>query len=407
MKTVAAGILAILAGAASSAHAEGWDQNARLDRLLRDDAGLRTSYSAAAGGGWEKGSFYITDGGANKLTPYGFVHFRYLMNFRDEDGVGNQDDLTQGFEMRRSRIGLKGTIWDKDLSFDIIGEFSRSSGTFALLDAFGQYKWENGVALKWGQFKFPLLREEIVSDPKQTAVERSTMNAAFTQGRSQGIELAYAEESFRGWVAFSDGLNTVNTDFTSGSEADYAFTARGEFRWGADDFKRFDDMASWRGSQFAGMVAAAVHYQDGGETGGSADTAIAQATIDCSLEGDGWTAFLAGVWRNTDAAGGPSTDDFGAVAQVGYLVTDQLEPYLRWDAIFADDANGDDFHTITAGFNYYFSPASNAVKFSLDVLYHLDAEADSAIVSPNPGADLLADTEDGQIAIRLQMLVMF
>jgi len=374
---------------------------------LRSDSAHRTSSLADAGGGWEKGSFFITDGGANKLSVYGFTQFRYLMNFRDDEGVGENEDITTGFQMRRARIGAKGSIWDKNLTYDIVGEFSRSSGSFGLLDALGQYKWDNGAAVKWGQYKLPFMREELVSDTRQLAVERSTVNAAFTMGRAQAVSVGYEAESFRGTASFSDGGNTLNTDFTSAAEADFAFTARGEFRWGAGDFKRFDDFTSWRESEYAGMVGAAIHYQDGGETGGTADVSYVSGTIDCSIEGNGWNAYVAGVWGHNDPAGGSTSDDFGLVGQAGFFVTDQVEIFGRYDGIFADDITGEDFHVATGGFHYYISPQSHAVKFSADVQYYFDAQDENALVSPNTGSNLLADTEDGQIAIRLQMQVMF
>ena len=49
----------------------------------------------------------------------------------------------------------------------------------------------NGWKAQWGQFKLPLLREELVSDGKQLAADRSIPNALFTQGYSQGIQLGY------------------------------------------------------------------------------------------------------------------------------------------------------------------------------------------------------------------------
>ncbi|MCC6952127.1 MAG: hypothetical protein IT433_11880 [Phycisphaerales bacterium] len=397
-------IFVALAGLATPALAQTADN---ISRELLADAANRSSFSAAAGGGWEKGSFFISDGGANTLTPYGFTQFRYLMNFRDEDSAGDQDDFTHGFQARRTRVGMKGTVWSKNLSFDMLGEFSRSSGAFTLLDAWGQYKFENNMAIKWGQGKVGLLREELVSDTKQLTLERSTVNSVFTQGRSQMVQLAYTGESFRGWASISDGLNTLNTDFNSASEADYALTARGEFRWGDGDWKRFDDNVSWRGSKYGGMLGAAVHFQDGGETGGTSDTQVLEATVDASMEGNGWNLFAAAVWRNTDASGSDS-DDFGAVLQGGYLVSDQCEVFLRYDGVFPDDdSGGDDFHTLTAGANYYLSPESHAAKFSADIQYYFDAEDAAGIISPSTGSNLLADTEDGQIALRLQMQVLF
>lgn len=397
--------LALIAGSTFALTAQAQTFNSTDE--LRADAALRSSALAEAGAGHEKGNFFITDGGPNSLKVYGFTQFRYLANFRDDESAGDQGDFTHGFQMRRARIGMKGTIWDKNLSYDIVGEFSRSTGIMTLVDGFAQYKFDNGMNVRWGQFKVPFMREELVSDTRQLAIERSTMDQTFSYTRSQGIQVGYEAEKFRGWAEFSDGGNAINTDFTSGSEADYGITTRGEFRFGGGDFKRFDDLTSFRNADFGGLVGAAIHYQDGGETGGTADTAIFSATVDVSLEGNGWNVFGSAVWRNTDMAGGASTDDFGALLQGGYLVSDQVELFVRYDGVFADDANGNDFHTLTGGVNYYLSPESHAVKLSADVQYYFDNEGASAIVSPTTSTNLLADTEDGQIALRLQMQVVF
>lgn len=374
---------------------------------LLADAATRTSFAAAAGGGWEKGAFYVSDGGNNTLRAGGYTQFRYLMSFRDEDSAGSQDDFTHGFQVRRTRLKFDGTIWDKRLSYVLMGEFGRSDGVFTLIDAFGQYKFDNGVALRWGQFKHPLLRETLVSDTNWLVLEASQAEAVFSQGRSQGVEVSYTGEKWRCMAAIDDGLKTNNTDFTSDKEADFGITGRAEFMFAGKNWDWAKDFTSWKGSEYSGMVGVAAHYQDGGETGGTADTAVAEVTADVSVEGNGWNAFVAGIWRNTDPAGGSSTDDFGLVVQGGFFVSDQLEVYGRYDGVFADDANGDDFNTLTAGVNYYISPQSHAVKLSADVVYYLDNEGASALVSPTTTTGLLADTEDGQFTVRVQMQVVF
>jgi hypothetical protein len=361
---------------------------------LRADAASRPAYA-----------MFADDG--NSLTVYGFAQFRYVANFRDEESVGDSDDFTHGFQTRRIRFGVKGNVYEKNLTYDILGEFSRSTGQFILLDAFGQYKWESGVSLKWGQFKPPFLREENVSDTRQLTVERSDMNTVFSQNRAQGVQLGYETERFRGMVEFSDGFNTLNTDFVDAPEADYAITARGEFRFGEGDFKRFDDFTSWQGNDFGALLGIAAHTQAGGDTGGTADVDFSALTADFSLEGNGWNAYIEAVWRHTEPPVGDDTDDFGVLAQAGIFVSEQVELFGRYDAIFVDDTNGDDFNTLTGGLNYYVSPKSHAAKFSADVLYHFDDEAGNALVNQNTGTGLLRDSEDGQILFRLQMLVMF
>jgi hypothetical protein len=136
--------------------------------------------------------------------------------------------------------------------------------------------------------------------------------------------------------------------------------------------------------------------------------------IDTQVEGQGWNIYAAGIWRNVDAASASEDfNDFGMVLQAGYFVSDQTELFARFDVTWADAdraatvATDDTFHTVTGGVNYYISPESHAVKFTGDVVYYFNPEADLSIVSPTTGTGLLADGEDGQIQLRLQMQVMF
>ncbi|HYE62644.1 MAG TPA: porin [Phycisphaerales bacterium] len=355
------------------------------------------------GSGWNKGKFFLSGGGTgdNVLNIGGFFQTRYLLNSRDEQP--DSEEITHGFQMRRSRIIASGNVWDKNLTFNITGDFSRSSGVFTLLDAWGRYQWDNGFAVRWGQAKVPLLREELVSDTLQLTVERSTVNTVFTQNRSQLIEVQYTGKQFRVQGALSDGINSLNTDFTA-ERADIGLTGRAEFMFAGDDFKRFDDNTSWQESGYAGMVGGAVHFETGGETGGTTDRDVTQATLDVSVEGDGWNAFAQGVWRNIDAPGG-ETDDFGVVVQGGVFVTSQVELFARYDVVIPD--TGDNFNTVTGGVNYYISPKSHAVKLTGDVCYYIDPTTDNPLTGQNTGANLLTDPEGGQIGLRLQLQVLF
>src|SRR5690606_6952326 len=128
--------------------------------------------------------------------------------------------------------------------------FDRDGGAAVLEEAWAQYNFGNGWKARWGQFKLPLLREELVSSSRQLAVERSFVNEFFTQDRSQGIELSYEQEDWRFAFAFSDGLDTENTDINSDAENDYAFTGRFEYKM-AGTWSRFADFTSREGDDFA------------------------------------------------------------------------------------------------------------------------------------------------------------
>ena len=361
---------------------------------LGAEAGAHTSTLRAADGGPKVG---------------GYMLFRYLLNSRDDSAI--VEDTTNGFQTSKFKLSVSGDAGDY-WSYSLLGNFSHSSGVFGLQDAVVTYKVHD-VDDRWsvraGQFKLPLLREELILDTTQLAVDRSATNSVFTQNRSQGIELRYAGESTRFFAALSDGLSTLNSDFDSAAEADYAFTGRCEWMFAGGDWARFTDFTSFKGSAYAGLLGGAAHFQSGGDTfatgGTTTDAGQVEVTGDVQVEGDGWNAFGAVVFRTVDPAAGSSTDDLGFVAQGGWMFGDHWEVFGRWDSVIPDDP-AEDFSTLTLGVNYYVVPASHAVKFTVDAQYFLD-EQSASIVPASTLVGLLPSAEDGQWVLRVQAQVRF
>ncbi len=409
---IAAGAIATISNAALAQQAESstlttTDRSYQAELIA--DAASHTSLldgdAAGASSGFKNGKFYITDGGANTLNFEGFTQFRYIVDVRKDQP--NNGDVTDGFQARRTRLIFNGTVFDKNLSFQIQGDFDRGSGNFTQLDAYAKYAWDNGVYAKWGQFKEALLHEELVSDQYQLAVERSVVNTVFTANRVQGVEVGWSNgKQFRAMGGFNDGINSLNTDYNSAVESDYAVSGRGEWMFAGDDFKRFDDYTSWKGGSFAGLAGAAVHFQDGGQTGFTVDRSVFEATADVSVEGDGWNAAVAGVMRRTEPNGAAATTDYGFLGQGGIFITDQLELFARYDVVIPDV--GDPFNTVTGGATYYFSPQSHAVQLSADLSYYLDDTTTSPVIpAGNTGTGFLVDPNGGQWSLRIQMQIMF
>ncbi|MCC6678675.1 MAG: hypothetical protein IT436_16200 [Phycisphaerales bacterium] len=413
LASVAGGVTGVAAAAADPSDAA----RAYTAELL-DDAQGRTSAAPASGG------FSISDGSGNyNLAISGWSQFRYMMNWRDNpaDTAGGVHDsgFTSGFEATRTRLQMAGNVVNPDLKFKIEGEFTRNEGNFVLKDAWGSYKFSNGMVFRWGQFKAPLLREDLISDTKQLAVERSVTHSVFQQGRTQGVELGWKGDSFGAAFSFNDGIKTDNTAYTSTREADYGLTGRLDWKW-AGDWKRFEDFTSFRGSDYAGMVGVAGHYQHSGNTaasGASGPASVRQQglfeyTVDASAEGNGWNIYAAFIGAHVEPDQGDGVDNFGLVAQGGFFVTEQLEPFVRYDGVFPDDdlTANEDFHTLTVGANYYVAPDSHAAKFTADLQWFFDPTTDNALVSPlatGGSLDLQSSSEDNQIAIRLQFQLMF
>ncbi len=402
--------LALLAGGAA---AQG--DTAALERELLADAGARASFQAGGVGGHDGKFFLASPDGAFRLNVRGQSQFRYNMNFRDVEDP--DEEFSNGFNARRTKLEFSGNVMG-DWNYKFVGAFDRDGGAFELEDAILDYEFDNGFTVAWGQFKLPFLREESVSSKYQLAADRSVANEVFNQDRSQLVQLGYESESFRVFGAVSDGFKTANSPYYSTAEADVALTGRGEFRFGEASWKVHEDFTSFREGAAGGLVGAAIHWETFGSTANTDTFAGTPAsemdmfsyTVDVGYEGGGWNLFGAFVGRVVDPDGGDSSDDFGALVQGGLFVTETTEVFARWDAVFPDDelAAGEDFHTLTFGANHYFIAGSHAAKFTADLQWFLNNQAESSsIVRVNEGIGLAPASEDGEIALRLQMQLLF
>lgn len=386
---------------ASGAMARSDDAARALAAELVSDAASRTSALAAA-----EGDVTVKVGGN--------MQFRYYANFGSDKLPAGSEDFANGFQTRRTRLNLSGQIGDPKLTYKVEGDFSKADGEFRLLETWGEQGFDNGWSLRVGQFKIPLLKEELISHTTQQAAERSTVSSIFTGEYSQGLQISYKGDSFRFAGSFNDGIKNNNIDFTSASEADYALTGRVEYKF-SGDWKQFDSMPSWKGSGFAAMIGGAVHWQDGGSTfatgtGSTADSSTLTYTIDGALKGDGWNAFGTFVGRRIDdsSPGGQEFDDFGFLIQGGLFFTDVFEGFARYSTIIPDgDRAGDDlFNELTLGVNYYFIPQSHAAKFTADFTIAPDATTDNSLISTNTNTGIVATT-DSQYFLRAQVQIVF
>lgn len=417
----------VAAGAALGLATGAMAQNSLdLDRAysaeLNADAAARTSQLQGGTAG-NDGFFYVGDGTGNyRLNMSGLLQFRYSTNFRDDQGEPDNDN-TIGFSLPRTQLRWHGNIINPNWKFYIQAEMADES--FELNYAYGQYDFENmeGGFLRFGQFKLPILSEELIAPEFQLAAERSITNEFFSQQYSQGLMFGYMSDSFAVHAAFSDGVGTANTSFNSAAEADFALTARVDVKL-EGDWERFDDFTSWRGDDLAARIGGAIHWETTGDTNPELASEIdfLMYTIDGAVEGNGWNLYAAFIGSNTDAGGGSDLDNFGALIQGGIYLAEQWELFGRWDALFLDDSIAgfptgadDDLHFLTVGVNYYFVPMSHAAKFTLDTVWAVN---ETSPVSGYPGTtgsfgpdprltQILTDGEDGEFVIRAQVGLAF
>jgi hypothetical protein len=427
-------VLVLLAGAALSIGAPALAQNAGLAQSnvnvaeLNADSQTRTSLLQGGGGtaGRDDNGFFISDGAGNNTLYFGgTIQFRYTMSFRDDDSVGDQNDFTHGFSNNTVRLRSFGNVWSKDYIYKLVGNFG-SEGGFELQDAYAGYVYGEGFTILAGQMNAPHLWETLVDDEFQLASGRSVVGTYFSGGRTQGVAVQYQSDAFRVIGAFSDGAGAANTYYNSSTEADYSITLRVDVAVAGTDWARFNDFTSWRSQEeFAGRVGGSIHWQDGGETGGTNDVQILRYSLDAQFEGGGWNAFIAGMGENVDA-GGSDFDTFGLLAQGGIFLADQFELFGRVEAIFWDDdavgSGQDDNWFLTVGGNYYISPDSHAAKFTAEVGYSFNDNLilfapdsdptdsiDDAGFLVGAGEDVryLGQSDDGEIYVGLQLQTMW
>ncbi len=386
---------------------------AETPSAVLDDAANRTSMAGDTSG--YSGHFFLGDGGANRLEFGGFGQLRYNMNIRRSAstdpvlGEGGAENLTHGFQVRKIRLWTGGTVGDPNFSFKVSGDFADDplAGGFELRDAYFGYNMGNGMTFVAGQFKGPGLREELVGDENQLTAERSVMNSVFSQGRSQGIAIVGAQDQWRYWAGVHDGLGSLNTDFNSSGEFDFAVGARVEFLAMGNDFSRFDRFSSWGGQETAGLCGAAFAFESGGSTGADTvdKTSDADAwfiTLDSQWGGDGWNAFGAFIYRSYKASGGESLNDMGFCLQGGYFFQDNFEGFARIDSVMPDKdwgggVDAENFSTLALGVNYYLVKHSNASKVTAEFLYYLNNPSEAIIVSPGTNLNLLDSSKAGQL----------
>lgn len=371
------------------------------------DADTRSSLQGSGmTAGWDRGFFLASPDGNYRLRVQGQIQFRYAMNFRDSDD--SIDSTTHGFENRRTKLNFSGNVIDRTWKYRVQGAFNRSGGDFGLEDAWIQKDFENGFYIRAGQFKPPVLREELISSGRQLAVERSLLNERFNQDFSQGVEVGWEGDWIRGQFMFHDGTGNRNTAALS-STSEWAFSARAEVLLGSTDWKQFDDFTSWSGESFGVLVGAAINWErsEFGLSGTPAGGKVAPLTltVDAQIEFGGANLYGAFVYRDTDTEGSGSQDQIGFVIQGGvFIIPDEVELFARYEWGDPDSSAEDDLSVATVGVNWYW--AKHAAKWTTDVGLSFN-EVSSGWASS--GANWLADAPGGddQFVIRSQVQLLF
>ena len=374
----------------------GADVDRTVDAVLRD-ANDRSQLLQAQGftAGYTNNKFIIqSEDGNFLLNPNMQFQFRAVANHADGVGADGDDDTETGLEIRRMKLSFDGNAFSKDLTYKFQWAVNRNTGNTVLEDAWVRYKFAERWAVRGGQFVEPLFHEQLTSSRRMQAVERSLLNetlgtgADYPESYVQGVSLIYDDgKALRAEVAYHDGVQTLNTGFVDSRgttllgivNPDFGVAGRAEYKL-AGDWKQYDDFTAMGNKADLLVVGAGADYTEAG------DASVLFHTLDVQWEpqavnGLSLYAAYVGVYRDFGDPGGldASPYDFGFLVQGGYMLSEKVEVFGRYDyvnldpdapgtlGIAANGAAAGDLHEFTVGCNYFVK--GHAAKFTLDLTW--------------------------------------
>jgi hypothetical protein len=362
-------------------------------KQISDDAEEHSQLMSIGGmtSGYEPGIGFVleSDDGDFLVHPGVLVQARYAVSDRNSIYPGDGgatgkvgDDTQNGFEITRFRLTLDGNVINPQLNYFIQLGQDTGMSQVTLFDAYALYRVsvQSPLAIKIGQFKDPVWHEQNLLESRQMAVDRSLASALVGGGeldRVQGAAIVYDQNRARGQIAVHDGYDGLNTPFygPSGLGAGVsAATGLAPTNWGAsaraeylvignrepvfNPFSEYDQFTSRHARQDVLIAGGGLDYSESGANTIVFHTVDAQynTTAGVSLYG----AYL-GVYRHlpTDRGVTPgSYYDNAVVLQAAYLLTPQIEPFIRYDYVHLDGKAipgivQDNLDEITIGANYY------------------------------------------------------
>lgn len=344
------------------------------------DADTRASMQDGLQAGWSEHFFLASADGRFKLVMEGLMQVRWNWAYQD---LENADNYRYGFENTRTYLTFRGHVFSPDLQYLVRGNFNPNGGTEGLLDAWIRYNMTDHWSVRFGQFKLPFMREELVYEGYQQAVERSLINFVNSAGRSQGVELTYGADYDRISAVYSDGSssplgglnpNRANTPWNA-EDTEWAVTARYEHLF-AGTWSQFTDFTSPVGDEFGLMLGIAFQGQaseSGTPSFFGADTSIYGYTADVSAEFGGANAFASWVHNYVDSPNA-IVNFYGLVLQAGFYFTPKWELFGRFEWGWFDVASGtasfEDLILPTIGVTYYIE--GQDVKWTTDFGYGIN-----------------------------------
>lgn len=382
-----------------------WSSNRLILGCLCLATVCAVSPAMAQGGGTASGSVRLG----------GEVQTRYVAVRR---GAG-ADSVDAGFQIRRARLVVSGWFLSPELTFRVRPSYDRATGNLQFDDAWVAYGRDDGLKARLGQYKPDVLREEIIPNFSELAVEASYASTYFGLDYTQALQLTWGGGRWRPSLIVHDGSYGANTDF-SADRTTVAVAGRVELL-AAGDWASLGGSSGWSSASSGLLVGVAADYERGQRAPSRPSPDVVKLTADVSAVQRG-ASFLAAAyfqhftirWGGGGAVPGllNGAAQLGLVAQAGvFAVRDRVELLARYEwmdfdgvyyrnsagAMQAGSRNLPSSHLRigTAGVNYYLS--GDAAKLSLDLQWTGDP-----VPVDNTSTGLLRFDRGNEVSLRTQ-----
>lgn len=369
------------------------DVDATIERVL-NDANKRSQLLNVEGftAGYSSGKFMIQSAdGSFSLNPNFQLQLRHVTNAHDTD---DDWETEHGFEMRRVRFGIGGNLFTKNLEYTIVWGSNRNGGSLSLEDAVVEYSFEDTPwSIYGGQYKSPVHHEELTSSKRLMAVDRSLVNELLGGGhtdRVQGVGVRYDEGALHATVTYHDGASTSNTAWQADT-SDFGVAGRVEYL-ATGNKRNYRDFTAMGTTEDLLVFGAGVDWTQFG----SGD--VVAHTLDVQYENATGLGLFGAYVAQWAEDGDQDTYDWGAVAQISYLLPDsKWEVFGRFGWIDFENAD-DEIIEITGGVNYYLQ--KHSAKFSIDITYLPEGSPGST------GIGYLNSGDEDQFVLRSQFQLL-
>lgn len=350
--------------------------------------------------GHANGRFFIqSDDGNFVLRPWIHIQVRDTTMDRQQFLAHGGDDVQNGIELRRARLGFDGNLFTPDFTYFINWATYRGNSSLTVKNSAGanvgtttspvgglpvlEEAWilyhfhDTPWSIHVGQMHDPLDHENIVGS-KYRQPEASLQGDIFgnTDTFTQAITAIYdTKEAWRAEGGLTDGIRAANTNFedapNNGTEYDGGVAGRVEYKY-MGEWRDYSQLSAYHNHADLLVFGTGIDY-----SWGVSRFASLSHTLDVQYGGtNGWFLYACYFGRYTTdnqgiPNGGPVSTSFGGSGpdlgkdtyepSIDVLVAYNIpgtnfEPFGRYEYLYlkgTPTGSRNDVHDISVGMNYY------------------------------------------------------